>query len=227
MKPKDLKFPLSWDQKTPAIFESILFLPQGYSCHQNWGFLNWYNSEVFKRQAPIHIEYCSGNGWWLIEKAKEYPEVNWIGVEKKFERVRKIWSKMRNFHLSNILIVYGDALTFTQNYVADNSFQRVYINFPDPWPKKRHAKNRLLQEAFLAQLSKKSAPATQTVITTDDVSYVNQIVSAVASNETWDFLLENPFYTHDWGNYGASYFEQLCRAKGKKVYYLPFFKKKI
>lgn len=227
MRPKDLKFPLSWDERKPAIFENILFLPQCYACRQEWGFLNWYNPEVFKRQAPIHIEYCSGNGCWLIEKAKEYPEVNWIAVEKKFERVRRIWSKMRNFNLSNVLIVYGEALIFTQNYVADDSFQKVYINFPDPWPKKRHAKNRLLQETFLTQLSKKSAPATQTIITTDDLSYVNQIVSTVASNEKWDFLLKHPFYTQDWDNYGTSYFEQLWRTKGKKVYYLPFFKKKI
>lgn len=225
MKPKDLKFPFSWDERKPVIVENVLFVPQYYMNHRDWGFLNWYNPEVFKRQAPIHIEYCSGNGCWLVEKARNHPEINWIAVEKKFERVRKIWSKMRNLHLSNVLIVCGEALTFTQNYVADASFQRVYINFPDPWPKEKHTKNRLLQEHFLTELSKKSTSATQTIVATDHFDYVNQIISTVKSNEKWDFSLKSPFYTNHWDNYGSSYFERLWRAKGKQVYYLPFFKK--
>jgi tRNA (guanine-N7-)-methyltransferase len=226
MKPKDLKFPFSWEQRKPELFENILFVPQHYVNHRDWGFLNWYSPEVFKRQAPIHIEYCSGNGCWLIEKAKRHPELNWIAVEKKFERVRKIWSKMQNWKLSNVLIICGEALAFTQNYVADASFQKVYINFPDPWPKKKHAKNRLLQEPFLTELGRKSIPKTQAIVATDDVNYVNQIISTVTSHEKWEFLLESPFYTNNWDNYGSSYFDQLWRSKGREVYYLPFFNKR-
>ncbi|MDR2539672.1 MAG: tRNA (guanine(46)-N(7))-methyltransferase TrmB [Chlamydiales bacterium] len=226
MKPKDLKFPFSWDERRPLIFENILFVPQYYENHRKWGFVNWYSPQVFKDQLPIHVEYCSGNGCWLIEKAKNYPEINWIAVEKKFERVRKIWSKMRNLNLTNILIVCGEALTFTKHYVADASFQKVYINFPDPWPKEKHAKNRLLQEPFLIELSKKSRLQTEAIIATDHLDYVKQIVSAVSSSEKWDFSLKSPFYTNYWEDYGSSYFEQLWRAKGKQVYYLPFSKKK-
>lgn len=226
MKPKDLKFPFSWDERKPIIFENILFVPQYYMNHREWGFVNWYNPQVFKDQLPIHIEYCSGNGCWLIEKAKNHPEINWIAVEKKFERVRKIWSKMRNLNLTNILIVCGEAFTFTKNYVADASFQRVYINFPDPWPKEKHAKNRLLQEPFLIELSKKAKSQTETIVATDHLDYVKQIVSAVSSSKKWNFSLKNPFYTNHWEDYGSSYFEQLWRAKGKQVYYLPFLNKR-
>ncbi len=225
MKPKDLKFPFSWDERRPLIFENILFVPQYYMNHREWGFVNWYSPQVFKDQLPIHIEYCSGNGSWLIEKAKNYPEINWIAVERKFERVRKIWSKMRNLNLTNILIVCGEALTFTKNYVADVSFQKVYINFPDPWPKEKHASNRLLQEPFLTELSKKSKPQSETIVATDHLDYVKQIVSAVSSSKKWDFSLKSPFYTSHWEDYGSSYFEQLWRAKGKQVYYLPFLNK--
>lgn len=225
MKPKDLKFPFSWDERKPIIFENILFVPQYYANHQEWGFINWHSPQIFKNQAPIHIEYCSGNGCWLIEKAKSHPEINWISVEKKFERVRKIWSKMRNFNLSNILIVCGEAHTFTKNYVADASFQKVYINFPDPWPKEKHAKNRLLQDSFLTELGKKSTLQAETIVATDHLDYVHQIVSAVSLNENWNFSLKSPFYTNHWKDYGSSYFEQLWKEKGKQIYYLPFFKK--
>ncbi|PWU15952.1 MAG: hypothetical protein C5B45_01600 [Chlamydiae bacterium] len=160
MKPKNLQFPFSWDERRPLIFENILFVPQYYMNHREWGFVNWYSPQVFKNQLPIH-----------------------------FERVRKIWSKMRNLNLTNILIVCGEALTFTKNYVADVSFQKVYINFPDLWPKEKHASNRLLQEPFLTELSKKSKPQSEIIVAADHLDYIKQIISALyQSGRLWIFL---------------------------------------
>src|SRR5690348_6324632 len=135
MKPKDLRFPFTWEERKPLIHDKVLFVPKLYDRHQEWSFPAW--EEIFGSSAPLNIEYCSGNGSWIVEKAKRDPCTHWVAVEKRFDRVQKIWSKMKNEQISNLFIVCGEALAFTTYYAHANSFAQLYINFPDPWPKGR------------------------------------------------------------------------------------------
>jgi tRNA (guanine-N7-)-methyltransferase len=140
MKPKNFKCPVTWEERRPLIHDRVLFVPQYYDRHHEWTFPGWESPEVFGRKAPIEVEYCTGNGAWIIEKALANPDRNWVAVEVQFERVRKIWSKMCNEKITNLFIVCGEALTYTRFYVPSHSFSAAYINFPDPWPKEKHAK---------------------------------------------------------------------------------------
>jgi tRNA (guanine-N7-)-methyltransferase len=222
MKPKDLKFPLKWEERRPLIQNKVFFVPQCYDYHHEWPFPGWESQEVFGRKAPIEIEYCSGNGLWIVEKARAYPDHNWIAVERQFDRVRKIWSKMRNFCLSNLFIVCGEALTFTQFYVPDRSFTAIYVNFPDPWPKGKHAKNRLLQEPFVTQMARASALEASVIIVTDHLEYATQINTAMLGNHVWDSCFQAPYFVTEWENYGTSYFDALWREQGLKIYYMQY-----
>lgn len=222
MKPKNLKFPFSWEERQPMISDGVLFVPEYYQKHQEWSFPGWEDACVFGRRAPIHIEYCTGNGAWIIEKALQNPGCNWVAVEWRFERVRKIWSKMRNHQLSNLFIVCGEAQAFTQHYVPEGSFDAVYVNFPDPWPKEKHAKNRLFQRPFIDDLARVCAPNARLTVATDHVEYTQQICNEMCAHPHWDSVFPDPFYVTHWDNYGSSYFDQLWREKGLAIHYMQF-----
>jgi tRNA (guanine-N7-)-methyltransferase len=171
MKPKHLKCPFTWETRAPVFTEGVLFVPEYYQAH---GQISW----GFSRSAPIYIEYCSGNGAWIIDKAMAHPEFNWIAVEKRFDRVRKIWAKARNRQLTNLLVVCGEALPFTEHYLEADRIAGCYVNFPDPWPKEKHAKHRLFQPAFVQQVSRVLLPEGKVTIVTDDAPWAEEICLA-------------------------------------------------
>ena len=171
MKPKDLKFPYSWEMRKPLLEKGVFYIPQYYSKHHHFHFPNWDQKELFGNDHPVYVEYCSGNGEWIIKKALSFPHLNWVAVEKKFERVRKIVSKRTNQKISNLFVVCGDALTFTQMYLKEACLDGVYVHFPDPWPKERHAKHRLIQKPFALELKQKIKKLGCATFVTDSLPY--------------------------------------------------------
>jgi len=211
MRPKDLKSPFRWDERTPLIVDNVLFVPDYYSAHDGFVLPSW--QQIFENNHPIHIEYCSGNGEWIINQALENPHINWISVEMQFPRVRKIWSKSQNMGVKNLFIICGEALTFTQKYIKQPCFQAYYVNFPDPWPKKRHAKHRIIQEPFATELARCALPEATACFVTDDSTYAAQMQSIMHLHPQWG----QPVHTVLEGCSGSSYFERLWLSKGKQI----------
>lgn len=221
MKPKHLKFPYRWEERRPMVAEGVLFVPEYYDHHHIWTFPGW--QAIFGNDKPVTIEFCTGNGTWLTEKAKDNSR-NWVAVEWDFERVRKIWSKTKNYNLSNLFIVCGEAQVFARNYIPSASVDEVYINFPDPWPKPKHAKNRLFQHPFITELAKVLRPEGNVTIVTDHPPYGLQIIREFLSGSLWESAFPNPYFITEWEGYGTSYFDTLWRDKGKTIHYFQFRK---
>lgn len=215
MKPQNLKFPYSWEERQPQLIDYVLFVPDYYDHHREWNFPGW--EAIFGNSNRVMIEYCAGNGTWIVEKAKNSPD-NWVAVEWRFDRVRKIWSKMKNNSLKNLLIVCGEAEIFTREYLPSKSIDHAYINFPDPWPKDKHAKNRLFQKSFVEELAR-TVKESATVVT-DDPFYADQIAAQML--KSWHAHFPHPHYITSWPGYGASYFDTLWREKGKIIRYFKF-----
>lgn len=107
--------------------------------------------KLFGNQNPIYIEIGMGKGDFIIENALRYPDINFIGIEKfpsvmvgaikKLDQLEKV--------LPNLKLLKEDAI-FLRDIFAFQEVSRIYLNFSDPWPKKRHAKRRLTSPAFLA-----------------------------------------------------------------------------
>jgi len=218
MKPKDLHFPHSWEERRPALADGVLFVPDHYDKHRAWPFPAF--STIFGNDNPVKIEYCAGNGAWIIDKALKNPLCNWVAVEWEFERVRKIWAKAKNRGLKNLLIVCGEAVTFSRDYLPEKCVQEIFINFPDPWPKTKHAKNRLFQKPFVAELARILAPQGTVTAVTDDPPYGEQIAREMMRSFQPRFA--EPWYTTAWTDYGASYFDSLWRGKGRTIRYFQF-----
>jgi tRNA (guanine-N7-)-methyltransferase len=207
------------------IHDHVLYVPEYYDRHQEYFFPSWASLEVFGREAPVEVEYCTGNGAWIVGKALAHPERNWVAVELQFERVRKIWSKIHNFNLKNLFIVCGEGLTFTRYYAPPQGFAAAYVNFPDPWPKEKHAKNRLLKEPFLTEMARACSPGALATIVTDHAEYTDRITQAMLANSLWAPCFPSPYYVTDYEGYGTSYFDALWRNQGISVRYMQYLNK--
>lgn len=225
MKEKSLKYPFKWEERRPLIQDRLFYVPSHLKVQDEWKFSLRSNPLVFERVAPIWIEYCSGNGAWIVEKAKAHPEWNWIAVEKRFARVKQIYAKRQAYALSNLFIVCGEAVNFTRQYVDNESFEGAYINFPDPWPKGRHAKHRLFQDAFILELARVLKNEARVTIVTDHSDYASNIALLMQRHSEWKNIFPAPYYVTEWeGGYGASFFDTLWRKIGRTIHYLQYGK---
>lgn len=220
MKPQDLQSPFLWEERRPWLADNVLHIPKHYFLHEEFSMPSW--EELFGNTNPVFCELCSGNGDWVVEQARSRPEVNWIAVEKRFDRVRKIWSKMHNFHVSNLRIVRGEAETFFRYYVQDQSLQKIVVNFPDPWPKMRHRKHRLFQEPFMKDVVRVLIPSGNLILVSDDLQYVENAINVM--QEQLSAEIPFPHYKRVEENYGSSWFENLWRSKGLEIFYTEFKK---
>lgn len=224
MKPEDLQSPFTWAERHVVVQDRVWYVPNQYEDFASFSFPGWEHSLFFDQEKPICLEYCSGNGAWIAAKAKEQPQYNWVAVELKFDRVRKIWSKIKNFELPNLLAVCGEGYRITQHYIPNASVFAVFINFPDPWPKKRHAKHRIVQASFIEQIHRILQPGGVLTMVTDDSSYSREMVDVLLQFSCFESLFPHPFYVTEYSSYGTSYFEDLWRQKGKQIHYHAFRK---
>jgi len=221
MQQEKLRFPYTWEERRPAIHEGVLFIPDHYDKHTQWTFPSW--EEIFGNSNPVVIEYCTGNGTWLTKKAED-KSTNWVGVEWRFDRVQQIWAKKQRQGLDNLFIVSGDAQIFIRDYLHDLSVDSIYVNFPDPWPKEKHAKHRLFRPPFIEQMNRTAKGGAHLTVVTDDPRYSNQIITATLANPAWVSTFPDPYYVTEWKDYGTSFFDSLWREKGLTIRYLQFKK---
>lgn len=222
MTVKDFWIPCTFETRKSMLLDRLLFIPEYYDDHASFEMPDWADLEMFGNDNPVSLEYCSGNGQWIIEKALNEPQKNWIALEKRFERARKIWNKLQKAHIPNLYIVFGAAEDFTKYYAKDNSIDESYMNFPDPWPKTKHAKNRIVQSSFVTELSRILKPQARATFVTDNVKYSQQIISTFQKNSDWKSAFAEPFFTHEWPEFGTSYFDQLWRDMGLQIRYHQF-----
>ena len=100
----------------------------------------------FQNNNPIYIEIGMGKGQFIIENAKRYPNINFIGIEK-YDSILALALKKIDMELPNLVMIRIDA--FNIDSIFKEEIDTIYLNFSDPWPKKRHAKRRLTSPEFL------------------------------------------------------------------------------
>jgi tRNA (guanine-N7-)-methyltransferase len=225
MKPKDLKNPFPWEERKVLLHDRILYVPEYLDNYNTFLFSGWDHPAYFGNHNPVYVEYCSGNGTWIAEKARLFPEVNWVAVELRFERVKKIWSKIKNLQLKNLLVICGEGHCVTSQYFPVSSVDRIFINYPDPWPKTRHAKHRIIKPSFIAELWRVLKKLGIITMVTDDPDYSQIMRETISLHPGLDSIHPNPYYITHLEGYGSSYFDQLWRGKGKVIHYHQYEKR--
>ena len=107
---------------------------------------NW--NKIFGNDHPIHLEVGCGKGRFITETAALHPEINFIALERVENVIILAMEKVKERELPNVRFLSADAHQL-QEIFAESEIERIYLNFSDPWPKKRHTKRRLTSETFL------------------------------------------------------------------------------
>jgi tRNA (guanine-N7-)-methyltransferase len=215
MRPKDLKSMFTWEDRKPVLQDGLLCVPRYYEKH---GDFSQKISEIFGNDKPICVEFCSGNGEWIARASQAYPEFNWVAVEKQFKRTRKIWAKKKNLGLDNLLPVCGLAEDFCSYYMKEDKIHRGFVNFPDPWPKNSHAKNRIIQTPFINMLTSVFKSGGDLTLVTDDMNYSEQMMYVMSLDKRWKNIEDKSLPAE----YGSSYFNRLWESMGKGIRYMKF-----
>jgi tRNA (guanine-N7-)-methyltransferase len=137
--------------------------------------LSW--PEIFGNTNPVICEIGSGKGRFLISSASANTGLNYLGIERAVKYHRLIRQKIERLGLTNVRLLNTDAAHFVNSYIPQLSIQHYYILFPDPWPKKRHRKRRLVSGTFLDQLLPTLAPGGSIHYKTDYLDYFEQMLS--------------------------------------------------
>lgn len=164
----------------------------------------------------IFVEVGFGHGEHLIQNAMQNPKIGFIGCEPFENGVATTLKEIRDNNLQNVRIYKGDARLVLEK-LQQNTIDRVYVLFPDPWHKKRHHKRRILSAEFIDNLRKNQVK--ELVVATDCKEYMESVLENMAqlkipAPDNIETLSQKP----DW--FLSTRYEQKALAKGEKCYYL-------
>jgi len=149
---KDPMQPRVGDDVNPYFLGHRTYGPTLLPASEAWPWKgNW--DKLFGRSAPLHLEIGCGNGFFLAGMAAVHPEVNFVGIEIRYKRVVLTARKIDKAGLPNARIVRYHA-AYLDDLFEDNSLDCIYVNHPDPWPKERHEKNRLISSWFMSDVAR-------------------------------------------------------------------------
>lgn len=181
---------------------------------------NWNN--LFQNNNPIYLEIGMGKGDFIMENAKRYPDINFIGIEK-FDSIMALAIKKIPEGLKNLKLIRIDALNILD--VFDREIDRIYLNFSDPWPKPRHEKRRLTSSNFLNMFDVIFKDKKEIVMKTDNRGLFEY--SLISFNENGYKILEVSLDLHGdkkEDNIETEY-ERKFSLKNNVIYYVKVEKK--
>jgi tRNA (guanine-N7-)-methyltransferase len=129
--------------------------------------------KVFGRAAPLHVDLGCGDGSFLIAVAQRYPEKNFLGVERMSGRVEKACRKAAK--MQNVRLLHLESAYFVERLLAPKTVETFYLLFPDPWPKRRHQRRRVVTLTFLRATHAALQENGTLQIATDQLDYFSQI----------------------------------------------------
>ena len=174
-------------------------------------------NKLFENDHPIHIEIGMGKGQFITGMAKAHPEINYIGVEMQVSVVSIALDKLIEQPLPNLKLLHVDRSALTE-YFADSEVDQIYLNFSDPWPKKRHEKRRLTYKTFLAVDEQILRPNGEIHFKTDNQGLFEYSLASFSQygmilKQVWLDLHQSQFE----GNIMTEY-EEKFSSKGQRIY---------
>jgi tRNA (guanine-N7-)-methyltransferase len=134
--------------------------------------------KIFSRKAPLVLEIGSGMGESTAAIAASHPEADFIAVEVHGPGVGSLLNRIDSLELKNLRVIRHDAVEVLERMIGDAALTAIHLFFPDPWPKKRHHKRRLVQPAFVSLIARKLAPGGVVHVATDWKEYADHIALA-------------------------------------------------
>ena len=174
--------------------------------------------ELFENENPIEIEIGTGKGKFIISKAEANPNINYIGIEKYDSPLVSAVKKLEQINIPNLRLICFDALGIEN--IFDKEIDKIYLNFSDPWPKKRHAKRRLSSHIFLSKY--------------DNIFKIDKVIEMKTDNDDLYEYSKESFieYGYEIVDDNTNYFDKHTTeyedkfiSKGKNINYIKVVKK--
>jgi tRNA (guanine-N7-)-methyltransferase len=181
---------------------------------------------LFGNSNPLEIEIGMGKGTFLLEAAKARAEVNFLGIEWAKWFWRYASDRLRRAGCVNVRTVRAEAGFFLTEFVAAGSVSVLHIYFPDPWPKARHHKRRLIQPAFMAVAARVLAPGGRLQVVTDHKGYWEEnIEPSVRGAEGFQIVDYSRPGSAGEGEFVGTNFERKYRREGRPFYAIAAMKR--
>ncbi|OUD14451.1 tRNA (guanosine(46)-N7)-methyltransferase TrmB [Thioflexithrix psekupsensis] len=180
----------------------------------------------FQRTAPKHIEIGFGRGDALHYFACHYPECDFLGIDIHLPGAGRLLQQLSDDALSNVRVMTEDAVKILTHCIAPNSIERFYVLFPDPWPKKRHLKRRLIQADFVALIASRLKVNGEFYLATDWEDYAYQMLNVLEANACFQNKLAPRCFLPRWRvDRPLTKFEQRGQRLGHGVWDLCYVKR--
>jgi len=176
----------------------------------------------FGNHQPLKLEVGFGMGNFLIEMAAQEPHTNFIGMDFYHKGIRKLMTRKNKLQLENIRVAYGDVRFKIPLLFKDGELDTVYINFPDPWPKKRHTKRRLIKPDFVKLIGQKLAPEGRIFLATDFETYAMEMLEHFNSEPMFQNRDPASGFLENRENLPKTKYEKNFINAGHKIYYLEY-----
>jgi len=201
---------------TPGQARALGELWPAYGLEYSAGLLDL--EKIFGRSGEKILEIGFGNGESLIDLAQANPTMDFIGVEVHEPGVGHCLINAREANVTNLRVIMHDAIEVLQQQIADAALSRINLLFPDPWPKKRHHKRRIVRAAFLQLAAAKLQPAGTLHIATDWTNYAEHIDEVVAACEHFRVDQKSEHFGDQGLARSTTKFEKRGLKKGHKIF---------
>ncbi|HIG83693.1 MAG TPA: tRNA (guanosine(46)-N7)-methyltransferase TrmB [Verrucomicrobia bacterium] len=190
---------------------TVQFFPSDY-------FIKLKKEEIFPDpKRPLEIDLGCGDGSFLINLAVNFPSKDFLGVERLLGRVRKVCRRSLKEDLQNLKVLRLESSYTLEWLLPDHCASRIHLLFPDPWPKKKHHKRRLVNEQFCASLVRVLEPNGEFLFKTDYLEYFEESMSVLKS-----FISLKEIQWDPDSYYPKTDFEKVWTDQGKIIYYARF-----
>lgn len=179
-------------------------------------------SQLFPNASDVWLEIGFGGGEHIATQALQNPNVSFIGCEPFINGVASLVSQIEDKNLHNIRIVKDDARLLLAR-LPDQSIGRIFVLFPDPWPKKRHNKRRIIQSETVETFARVLKPDGKLIMATDDADYAQWMQDVMSKNTEFLISLDGQGTIYDRpSNWPMTRYEKKGIVQGRKPVYLVY-----
>jgi tRNA (guanine-N7-)-methyltransferase len=176
---------------------------------------------IFGNNQPLALEIGCGTGHFVLERARKQPETNFLAIDIYNKGCLKTCKKIDEAGVQNVRVMRVEARWLLDKGLHPESLSAVYINCPDPWPKKRHWSRRLVNREFLLNLAQHLEPEGDFFFSTDFDNYAENVSEQIRDLQGYRNMLQED-WTHQLADYPVSKYMQRFLDKGQQIYYMHY-----
>lgn len=180
--------------------------------------------KIFGNDQPLALEIGCGIGDFIAKTALDKPEQNFIAIDYYNKGCDSTCRRLERHGIRNVRVLRVEAREFIAGNIAENSLAALYINCPDPWPKKRHRKRRLVNSGFMEFMRSYLRSGADFFFATDFQDYGEDVAAFMAAQPGYTNMLAPDLSRHELAGYHRSKYMLKFMAEGKQIHFVHYLK---